>query len=90
MDAGNADHRMVRTEQRDVTIKRKRMTRDWSDMNAYADAKTGVIEQIKGRASPTRREPSASSSARANSPAPDEFLMAITRECEGWTLRGAR
>ena len=30
--------------------KRDLMTADWSDMNAYADAKTSVIEQIKERA----------------------------------------
>jgi GrpB-like predicted nucleotidyltransferase (UPF0157 family) len=32
------------------TTKRDLMTRDWSDMNAYADAKTAVIEEIKARA----------------------------------------
>jgi GrpB-like predicted nucleotidyltransferase (UPF0157 family) len=30
--------------------KRELMTRDWPDVNAYADAKTEVIEQIKMRA----------------------------------------
>jgi GrpB-like predicted nucleotidyltransferase (UPF0157 family) len=30
--------------------KRDLLTRDWSDMNAYADAKTDVIEAIKARA----------------------------------------
>lgn len=32
------------------TTKRELLTREWSDMNAYADAKTGVIEEIKQRA----------------------------------------
>jgi GrpB-like predicted nucleotidyltransferase (UPF0157 family) len=32
------------------STKRDLMTREWADMNAYADAKTGVIEGIKARA----------------------------------------
>ncbi|OYO15460.1 hypothetical protein CGZ98_03375 [Enemella evansiae] len=32
------------------STKRELLTRDWPDMNAYADAKTDVIEEIKARA----------------------------------------
>ncbi|MET0447428.1 MAG: GrpB family protein [Aeromicrobium sp.] len=35
--------------------KRELMTHDWPDMNAYADAKTSVIEEIKMRARASRR-----------------------------------
>ena len=36
--------------------KRQLAARDWPDMNAYADAKTEVIEAIKGRARSAREE----------------------------------
>jgi GrpB-like predicted nucleotidyltransferase (UPF0157 family) len=36
--------------------KRELTARDWSDMNAYAEAKTEVIEAIKGRARSAREE----------------------------------
>jgi GrpB-like predicted nucleotidyltransferase (UPF0157 family) len=36
--------------------KRELVARDWSDMNAYAEAKTEVIEAIKGRARSAREE----------------------------------
>jgi GrpB-like predicted nucleotidyltransferase (UPF0157 family) len=39
-----ADRRLYEDTKRDL------VTRDWSDMNAYADAKTEVIEAIKARA----------------------------------------
>ncbi|MDQ3900140.1 MAG: GrpB family protein [Actinomycetota bacterium] len=39
-----ADRQLYETTKRDL------MRRDWPDMNAYADAKTAVIEEIKGRA----------------------------------------
>jgi GrpB-like predicted nucleotidyltransferase (UPF0157 family) len=35
--------------------KRELMRREWDDMNAYADAKTAVIEAIKERARASRR-----------------------------------
>ena len=38
--------------------KRDLVARDWSDMNAYADAKTEVIEAIKARARGRTRHPS--------------------------------
>lgn len=46
------DHLRVNAADRELyeATKRELMTRDWSDMNAYADAKTDVIEQIKTRA----------------------------------------
>lgn len=40
----HADRQLYEATKRDLT------SRDWSDMNAYADAKTAVIEDIKGRA----------------------------------------
>lgn len=42
-------------EDRDLYERTKRalMEHDWADMNAYADAKTGVITQIKQRARPS-------------------------------------
>ena len=39
-----ADRQLYEATKRDLT------RRDWSDMNAYADAKTAVIEEIKQRA----------------------------------------
>ena len=36
-------------------VKRDLLQRDWSDMNAYAEAKTKVIEGIKARARADRR-----------------------------------
>ena len=39
-----ADRRLYEATKRDL------VTQDWSDMNAYADAKTAVIEEIKQRA----------------------------------------
>lgn len=42
--ADDADRRLYEDTKRDL------LTRDWSDMNAYADAKTAVIEAIKDRA----------------------------------------
>lgn len=42
--ADEADRRLYEVTKRDLT------TRDWPDMNAYADAKTSVIEAIKDRA----------------------------------------
>nr|WP_230977187.1 GrpB family protein [Georgenia yuyongxinii] len=39
-----ADRQLYEATKRDLT------RRDWPDMNAYADAKTAVIEEIKGRA----------------------------------------
>jgi GrpB-like predicted nucleotidyltransferase (UPF0157 family) len=46
------DHLRVDATDRQLyeDTKRELMTREWSDMNAYADAKTDVIEQIKARA----------------------------------------
>ncbi|WP_229118883.1 GrpB family protein [Enemella evansiae] len=46
------DH--LRTDEADRELyestKRDLLTHDWSDMNAYADAKTDVIEEINARA----------------------------------------
>ncbi|GAA1639403.1 GrpB family protein [Georgenia ruanii] len=39
-----ADRKLYESTKRDLT------RRDWPDMNAYADAKTAVIEKIKGHA----------------------------------------
>ncbi|MFD1505031.1 GrpB family protein [Georgenia yuyongxinii] len=39
-----ADRELYEATKRDLT------RRDWPDMNAYADAKTAVIDEIKGRA----------------------------------------
>ncbi len=39
-----ADRQLYEATKRDLT------KRDWPDMNAYADAKSAVIEEIKGRA----------------------------------------
>ncbi|MFW5474088.1 GrpB family protein [Knoellia sp. CPCC 206450] len=47
-----ADRRLYEDTKRDL------VSRDWSDMNAYADAKTDVIEAIKGRARTRQRHPS--------------------------------
>lgn len=46
------DHLRVDSADRDLyeATKRDLVTRDWPDMNAYADAKTSVVEEIKGRA----------------------------------------
>lgn len=46
------DHLRRHDEDRDLYAQTKRdlVTREWSDMNAYADAKTPVINQIKQRA----------------------------------------
>ncbi|PPS91421.1 GrpB family protein [Streptomyces sp. MH60] len=42
--ANETDRQLYESTKRDL------MTREWADMNAYADAKTGVIEEIKARA----------------------------------------
>ncbi|MFB9315598.1 GrpB family protein [Nocardioides plantarum] len=46
------DHLRRDPDDRDLyeATKRELMTREWADMNAYADAKTTVIEAIKSRA----------------------------------------
>ncbi|KHL11221.1 UNVERIFIED_CONTAM: hypothetical protein LK11_43435 [Mumia flava] len=44
-----ADRRLYEATKRDL------VARDWADMNAYADAKTAVIEEIKARARDQRR-----------------------------------
>ena len=46
------DHLRVDADDRHLyeATKRDLVTREWSDMNAYADAKTSVIEEIKERA----------------------------------------
>ncbi|WP_139983442.1 GrpB family protein [Nocardioides litoris] len=38
------------------SVKRDLVAQDWADMNAYSDAKTEVIEAIKGRARASRRD----------------------------------
>jgi GrpB-like predicted nucleotidyltransferase (UPF0157 family) len=50
------DHLRVDPEDRHLyeSTKRELVTREWSDMNAYADAKTAVIEEIKQRARSAR------------------------------------
>ena len=46
------DHLRVDADDRHLyeATKLDLVTREWSDMNAYADAKTSVIEEIKERA----------------------------------------
>jgi len=46
------NHLRADTEDRDLYERTKRalMEQDWADMNAYAEAKTGVITEIKERA----------------------------------------
>jgi len=46
------DHLRVDPDDRHLyeSTKRELLTHDWPDMNQYADAKTAVIEDIKGRA----------------------------------------
>ncbi|CAN5607308.1 GrpB family protein [soil metagenome] len=46
------DHLRVDADDRRLyeSTKRELLSREWSDMNAYADAKTTVIEEIKARA----------------------------------------
>jgi GrpB-like predicted nucleotidyltransferase (UPF0157 family) len=46
------DHLRIDREDRELyeATKRDLVGRDWPDMDAYADAKTAVIEEIKGRA----------------------------------------
>lgn len=46
------DHLRADTEDRDLYERTKRalIEQDWADMNAYAEAKTGVITEIKERA----------------------------------------
>jgi len=50
------DH--LRTDAQDRALyertKRALLEQDWADMNAYAEAKTGVISEIKGRARKSR------------------------------------
>ena len=61
-DPGAGDYLLLRDRLRaDVDdrrlyegVKRDLGAREWSDMNAYADAKTGVIEDIKARARSAR------------------------------------
>ncbi|WP_244928000.1 GrpB family protein [Nocardioides sp. W7] len=50
------DHLRTVPEDRHLyeATKRDLMTREWSDMNAYAEAKTSVIEEIKERARSSR------------------------------------
>ena len=50
------DHLRADSEDRHLyeVTKRDLMTREWSDMNAYAEAKTSVIEEIKKRARSSR------------------------------------
>ncbi|MCW2813359.1 MAG: hypothetical protein JWN84_814 [Nocardioides sp.] len=50
------DHLRVDVDDRRLyeTTKRDLVARDWSDMNAYSDAKTSVIEDIKARARSAR------------------------------------
>ena len=57
--------------------KRELVLRDWSDMNAYADAKTDIIEDIKTRAR-AEREPH-----QGASPGGSHFEESeISRRCE--------
>ena len=55
------DHLRRDAADRDLYARTKRelVTRDWGDMNAYAEAKTDVIEAIKARARSAREERSA-------------------------------
>ncbi len=50
------DHLRVDSDDRRLyeATKRDLMTREWADMNAYAEAKTSVIEEIKERARSSR------------------------------------
>jgi GrpB-like predicted nucleotidyltransferase (UPF0157 family) len=50
------DHLRADSEDRHLyeVTKRELMTREWPDMNAYAEAKTSVIEEIKKRARSSR------------------------------------
>jgi GrpB-like predicted nucleotidyltransferase (UPF0157 family) len=50
--------------------KRELTARDWSDMNAYAEAKTEVIEAIKGRARSAREQRTADRSRQGSTPRP--------------------
>lgn len=52
------DHLRVTPADRDLyeTTKRELTTRTWTDTNAYADAKTDVIEAIKARARAARAD----------------------------------
>jgi GrpB-like predicted nucleotidyltransferase (UPF0157 family) len=45
------DRLRANASERDIyaETKRRLAARDWPDMNAYADAKTGIIEEIIGR-----------------------------------------
>ena len=47
-----ADRELYEATKRDLT------SREWSDMNAYSDAKTAVIEEIKQRARSRPSSPS--------------------------------
>ncbi|WGL51646.1 GrpB family protein [Nocardioides sp. BP30] len=61
-DEAAADYLLLRDQLRSSTtdrelyerVKRELITRDWADMNAYADAKTDVIVAIKERARAAR------------------------------------